>query len=342
MKQSVIIIGGGIAGMEAAASLARMGIEVTIVEKENALGGHLLQWDRLFPDRKRSDEVLEYLKKEMDSSISVETGCSVKEISRENGNFRIILDNEKILNGNALLLATGYDLFNARKKEEYGYGIYENVITSAELEGFLRKNPQPGLMKGFQVKRIGIIHCVGSRDEKVGNLYCSKLCCITAVKQAIEIREILPDVEVFCFYMDLRMFDRHFEEMYYEAQKKWGVHFIRGRLSEADENPDHTLILKVEDTLTGLPLKMTVDALILMVGMTPSAGTKKLADMAGALSGEDGFLMPSDEHLQPNETTVPGLFLTGAVKGPVSVGNTLADARAAALKIYEYFSRMAG
>ncbi|HTX88456.1 MAG TPA: FAD-dependent oxidoreductase [Bacteroidales bacterium] len=340
MSKKVIVIGGGITGMEAAKTLASSGLEVTLLEKEDRLGGHVRKWDRLFPNRRNSEEVLAFLEDQVKDGISVHLESRVSDIRKNGKGYAVSLENGKKFDGDALVLATGFELFNARKKEEYGFGIYDNVITSADLEEFFQKNRQPNLLEGIQVKRVGIVHCVGSRDEKAGNLYCSKVCCVTGVKQAIEIKELLPASDVFCFYMDLRMFDRHFEEMYYEAQQKWGIQFIRGRLSEAVENPDHSLLLKVEDTLTGLPLKMTVDMLILLVGFVPSAETKRLALMAGIPCGEDGFLNSLDEHLRPNVTAAEGVFIAGAVRGPVSVSGSLADARSAAIAAKEYCSRL--
>jgi heterodisulfide reductase subunit A2 len=341
MSKTVIVIGGGIAGMQAASSLSARGVEVILLEKGDQLGGHVGKWDRLFPTRRKSEEVVDFLKKGLNDGISILLNANLKEIRKNDREFTVILDNGENLSGEALLFTTGFDLFDARKKEEYGYGIYDNVITSADLEEFFHKNRQPDLLKGITIKRIGIIHCVGSRDEKVGNLYCSKVCCITGVKQAIEIKEMVPASEVFCFYMDLRMFDRHFEEMYLEAQQKWGIQFIRGRLSEASENPDHSILLKVEDTLAGLPLKMTVDLVILLTGFVPSAETKRLAAMVGLQPAEDGFLIPVDEQLLPNTSSVQGVFLAGSVKGPASIQNTIADAKAAAIQIIEYLERFA-
>jgi heterodisulfide reductase subunit A len=336
MNKKAIVIGGGVAGMETASQLAKLGIEVDLVEKQARLGGHLNSWDRLFPNRRDSQEVLDYLEKGVNTGISVHLDKEIETIRKNGTGFTISFQEGKELHSDALVLATGYEVFDARKKEEYGYGIYDNVITSVDLEEFFRKNRQKNLVEGIRLKRVGIVHCVGSRDEKAGNLYCSKLCCVTGVKQAIEIKELMPEAEVFCFYMDLRMFDRHFEEMYYEAQEKWGIQFIRGRLSEAAENPDRTLLLKVEDTLAGLPLKMNVDLLILLVGFVPSPETKRLATMAGLVPGEDGFLCPADEHTGTNSTSVPGVFLAGTVKGPSGIANTLTDARATALQVAAY------
>jgi heterodisulfide reductase subunit A2 len=340
MTRTVIIIGGGIAGMEAASTLARKGIEVVLIEKEDQLGGHLGQWDRLFPNRRKSDEVIHFIKNQMNDRISVHLNGVITDVQKLEGSFLVKLDGKEDLSADALLLATGFDLFDCRKKEEYGYGIYDNVMTSAEVEKIFRSGKTITTINGKKPAKVGIIHCVGSRDEKVGNIYCSKVCCITGVKQSIEIKEQLPDAEIFCFYMDLRMFDRHFEEMYLEAQQKWDIHFIRGRLSEAAENHDRSIVLKVEDTLAGLPLKLNVDLVILLAGIMPSPETKRLASMLGLITGDDGFLNPGDEHFLANATSVPGVFIAGAVKGPVSVQNTIADAQAAAVHIENFVNNL--
>jgi heterodisulfide reductase subunit A len=336
MSKTAIVIGGGTAGMETASQLARLGIEVNLIEKQSRLGGHLNSWDRLFPNRRDSKEVFEYLELGMNGGISLHLNTEIDTIRKAGERFVVVFRDGNELFSDALVIATGYEVFDARKKEEYGYGIYDNVITSVELEEFFRNNKQKNLFEGVTSKRVGIVHCVGSRDEKAGNLYCSKLCCATGVKQAIEIKELMPDAEIFCFYMDLRMFDRHFEEMYYEAQEKWGIQFIRGRLSEACENPDHTLLVKLEDTLTGLPLKMKVDLLILLVGFVPSPETRRLAAMLGLKEGDDRFLSVADEHTITNSTAIPGVFLAGTVKGPAGIANTITDARSTALQVAAY------
>ena len=183
---------------------------------------------------------------------------------------------------------------------------------------------------------IGIVHCVGSRDEKVGNLYCSKLCCVTAVKQAIELREELPESKVFCFYMDMRMGGAFYEELYREAQEKWGVNFIRGKVSEASETIDNKLTIKVEDTLAGRPLKMKLDMLVLMAGMEMSEGGKKIGVIGDLRTGENRFFAAADNHSGSNLSNIEGIFYAGTCTAPMNITETISHARAAVVEVMDW------
>jgi heterodisulfide reductase subunit A len=243
--KSIAILGGGVAGLEAAARLKKSGYAVTVIERDDQLGGRLNQWHALFPARKPSAPLLEQLKSPVSEGVHVIYNARITNVEKDDDGFAIQLNRNRMITANALLLTTGFDIFEAERKEEYGYGIYENVITSVDLEQIFQSGNPLVTAQGKTPARIGFIHCVGSRDEKAGNFHCSKVCCVTAVKQAIEVKEMLPSSEVFLFYMDLRMFGRHFEELYKEAQFKHGIQFIRARLSEAFENPDGTLQIRI-------------------------------------------------------------------------------------------------
>lgn len=334
---NVIIIGGGPAGCEAAYRLAQEGIRIDLIEKENTVGGNLNNWYQLFPDRKNAGEIVDLLKANLrHPGIFLHLSTEAVDMQQtEEGKFRVTLSDKSVLTGDALLLATGFRLFDAHRKEEYGYGIYNRVITSVELEN-LFTNRSLQLPDGSLPRRIGFIHCVGSRDEKICNYHCSKLCCITAVKQAIEVREMLPEAEIFCFYMDMRMFGPGYEELYRDAQEKYGIKFVRGRLSEASENIDRQLVIKVEDTLVGKPLRMTLDLMVLMVGMEASDGSRRAAQCLSLPLAPNGFLQPADPHYGTNMTPVPGIFVTGCSTSPMNLTDTLTDARSAATTIIDY------
>jgi heterodisulfide reductase subunit A len=339
--KSIAIIGGGVAGLEAAAKLSKFGHAVTIIEKSDRLGGRLNQWHALFPARKPSEPLLLQLKAHIKEDVNAVMNASVSAIEKNDDGFAITMNNNRMITANAVLLTTGFDIFEAERKEEYGYGIYDNVITSVELEQIFQSGKPLRTAGGNVPSRVGFIHCVGSRDEKAGNLHCSKVCCVTAVKQAIEVREMLPETEVFLYYMDLRMFGRHFEELYKEAQFKHGIQFIRARLSEAFENPDGSLQIRIEDTLLAKPLKMKLDMMVLMVGIQPQRKAGNIIDIIGLERDEDGFVKQDDQYGSPFKTKIPGLFLAGAVTGPKTIEETLIEARAVAAEMSGYLSRTA-
>lgn len=336
---TAIIIGAGPAGCEASRQLALLGIQVELIEKNNTTGGNLNNWYQLFPDRKQASVLNESLKKGIDHpNIRLHLNTEVREVEQDNkGVFTVSLSDGNSLRGEALLVATGFKNFNARRKEEYGYGIYENVMTSVELENMFY-NHRILTSKGEMPRKIGLIHCVGSRDEKVCNYHCSKLCCITAVKQAIEIRELLPEAEITCFYMDMRMFGPGYEEMYREAQEKYNIRFIRGRLSEAAENINKQLVIKAEDTLVGRPLQMTLDMLVLLVGMEASDGSREMAGKLHLELSPNGFIKTMDPHEGNNLTGQKGVFVAGCSTAPMNITDTLTDARSAAVQISHFLS----
>jgi heterodisulfide reductase subunit A len=334
--KSIAIIGGGVAGMEAAAKLAKLGHAVTIIEKSNSIGGRLNQWHALFPEIKPTAPLLARMKDNVSEKVSIIVDAIVTDIEKNDDGFAIRINNNRMITANALLLTTGFDIFEAERKEEYGYGIYENVITSVDLEQVFQSGKILQTAHGETPSRIGFIHCVGSRDEKVGNCHCSKVCCVTAVKQAIEVKKMLPSAEVFLYYMDLRMFGRHFEELYKEAQFKYGIQFVRARLSEAFENPDGSLQIRIEDTLLAKPLKMKLDLMVLMVGIQPQKKPGNIIDMLDLTRDADGFIKVNDRYASPFTTEIQGLYYAGGISGPKTIEETLVEARAVAAEINTY------
>ncbi|NMC41366.1 MAG: CoB--CoM heterodisulfide reductase iron-sulfur subunit A family protein [Bacteroidales bacterium] len=332
----VLVIGGGVAGMEAAGQLARSGYSVILAEKESLTGGHLKNWYHLFPDRRDGSEVGEYLNNLVkNSNIGILYNTCITGINLRKGKFTASAADGQVVEAEAVIVATGFDLFDSRRKEEYGYGIYQNVITSADLEKMFRTG-SVRLADGSLPERVGFIHCVGSRDEKVGNLYCSKLCCITAVKQAMEVHEKIKGVKTFCFYMDMRMGGAYYEEIYREAQEKYGVSFIRGKVSEVSQNINGRLIIKAEDTLAGRPLKMELDIIVLMAGMEMSDAGELLAGNSSLRRGENRFFSTADNHTASNRSNLNGVFYAGACTAPMNITETISHARAAVTEVISF------
>ncbi|MBO7644184.1 MAG: CoB--CoM heterodisulfide reductase iron-sulfur subunit A family protein [Bacteroidales bacterium] len=332
-KSIVLVIGGGIAGMEAAKQLLRLGIEPVIVEKSDHLGGHVAQWHKLFPDMMPASDLVEKMAAGIDG-VTVYLNTQVANMNRLKDGFSVVLSNGVAVPCSAVLIAAGFRLFDASKKEEYGYGIYDHVITNSDLESWFN---------GAQDSRIpdnpanvAFVHCVGSRDLKAGNPQCSKVCCMTAIKQAIEMKEKFPGAEIWCFYMDLRLFGKKYEDFYINAQQEYGVHFVRGRVSEVGEDINGKVILKAEDTLAGRQVKLRADLLVLMSGMLCNEDTRPLASMVRADVDSDGFLRSRDNIYRICESNKPGIFFAGACTGTKTVPETLAEARAASLDIYNY------
>jgi heterodisulfide reductase subunit A len=337
MNNQVVVIGGGPAGMAAAGKLQDFGFNVVLIEKKPEIGGHLNKWYKVFPDFTDASEITENLKAGL-GSTRVLHNATVTEIKGEAPNFQVTTSTGEELAAAAILVSTGYKHFDARLKEEYGYGIYDNCITSVELDQML-KAQNVKTRSGKVPKKVAMIHCVGSRDEKVNNNYCSRVCCTNAIKVAIEVKEQNPESEIYCLYMDIRVFGRGYEELYRTSQEEHGVQFLRGRLSEAGEKNDGSLLLRLEDTLTAKPMRLTVDLLVLMVGME---GNPELADVAGLTLGCDRFYATAHQQYSNNHSTRSGIFLAGAATGPKAIMESITDGRSAAAEIASFLASHPG
>lgn len=328
MKKQVVVIGGGPAGMAAAGKLQDFGYDVVLIEKKAEIGGHLNKWYKVFPDFTDASEITANLKAGL-GKTRILNNATVTQIKGSAPDFKVTVSTGEEIDAAAILVSTGFKHFDASLKEEYGYGIYDNCITSVELDAML-KAQSVKTRSGKAPKKVAMIHCVGSRDEKVNNNYCSRVCCTNAIKVAIEIKEQNPDCEIYCLYMDIRVFGRGYEELYRTSQEEFGVQFLRGRLSEAAEKNNGTLLLRLEDTLTAKPMRLTVDLLVLMVGME---GNSELAEVAGLNVGCDHFYTTAHQQYSNNASDHKGIFLAGAATGPKAIMESITDGRSAASEI---------
>ena len=333
MNKQVVVIGGGPAGLAAAGKLQNFGLNVVLIEKQAKIGGHLNKWYKVFPDFTDASEITANLTAGL-GNTRILTNTTVTEINGAAPHFTVTTSTGEKIEAASILVATGYHHFDATLKEEYGYGVYDNCINSVELDAMLKaKNLQT--KAGKPPKKVAMIHCVGSRDEKVNNNYCSRVCCTNAIKVAIEVKEQIPDCQVYCLYMDIRVFGRGYEELYRTSQERFGVQFLRGRLSEAAEQNDGSLLMRLEDTLTAKPMRLTVDLLVLMVGME---GNSDLAEVAGLKIGCDRFYATAHQQYSNNASHREGIFLAGAATGPKAIMESITDGRSAAAEMVSFLA----
>jgi len=413
-----MVIGGGVAGIQAALDLADMGFKVYMVEKSPTIGGKMALLDKTFPTldcsicilgpkmvdvaRHPNIELLSYsevtsvdgfignfkvkvLKKpryvkeeecnacgactevcpvevpnEWDMGLGVrkaiyrpfpqavpsvflidKDSCieceSCVEACREQGRDAIDFNmkpEEVELDVGAIIVATGFDLYDPTKAREYGYGRYPNVITNLEFERLVNAaGPTGGVVlrpsDGRPPRRVAFIQCVGSRNVSARE-YCSRICCMATLKHAHQLKEKSPSTEVVVFYMDLRSFGKGYEEFYRRVQEE-GVRFIRGRVSKVLENPDtHNLVVRCEDTLSGEIVEMEFDMVVLAAGLTPPSDAEHLQKALKISRSPDGFFLEAHPKLRPVETHVPGIYLCGTAQGPKDIPDTVAQASAAA------------
>lgn len=233
-----------------------------------------------------------------------------------------------------IIVATGYQLYDAKKLDTYGYGTYKDVITMMDLERFVSATgPTSGYIKradGSDVKRMAIVLCAGSRDKNYIS-YCSRICCMYSLKQAFVLKKMLG-IDVSIYYTDIRATGKGYEDLYWRDQEA-GVTFIRGKVAEIYKNSkDGKLVAVAEDTITSEVTEEEFDMIALATPMVPPAGLKELADKMKVSIGEDGFVTEKHPKLDPVDSLVTGIFACGCALSPKDVRDTVSDGLAASAK----------
>jgi heterodisulfide reductase subunit A len=338
MAKSVLVIGGGPAGLGAARILGRLGIPTILVEKEDRLGGSpiLNHYHTLIPRKLKPEQVLGPYIKEVESNpnVQVKLRTELSACEGEPGSYKVTLSNGETHEVGAIVVATGFEHFDPRRKGELGYGLYPDVITNLELEQMFSKEGRLYRPSNGQLpKRVAFVFCVGSRDRQLGvtNVHCCRYGCALSGLQAMEIRQHYPDVDVFCYYMDVRTYGTWEYPFYWAPQEQYGVRYVRGRIAEITYSPaDGRLRVKHEDTIVQRPSEVPMDLVVLVLGMEPSAGTKKVAKILGLAQDPDSkFLVPSEESGSNIISNKPGIFIAGACKGPIDIESSLSEGEAA-------------
>jgi heterodisulfide reductase subunit A len=245
----------------------------------------------------------------------------------------------------SIIVATGYDQMDPTPLSAYGYGSYPNVITGLEFERLVSAAGPTGghilTKEGQEPRDVAIVHCVGSRDKNYHE-YCSRVCCMYALKFAHLIREKVH-ANVFLFYIDMRCFGKGYEEFYDRVQNEGAV-FVRGkpgRVTDQAASPEEKgrLIVIGEDSLSGEILRVSVDMVILASAMEPRADVEKVSRTFLLGRSRDGFFLEQHPKLAPVNTAAAGIFLAGTCQGPRDIPDTVAHASAAAAKVLSLAAR---
>jgi heterodisulfide reductase subunit A len=429
MEKGVVVIGGGIAGIQASMDLANRGFQVYLIEKSPSIGGRMAQLDKTFPTMDCSICILapKMIEVAHHSNVHLLTYSEVKEVKGSVGNFKVKVTRkpryvdeakctgcgictekcpieapsefdenigarkaiympfpqavprimtinkedcmdcgicEKVcpsqainreqkpqeieLDVGAIVVATGFDIFDCSMIPQYGYPQFKNVITAMELERLLcASGPTGGHLirpsDGRIPRSIAFIQCVGSRDRRdwIGHPYCSSICCKYAVKDAVLIKEHEPDSLVTIFYIDMRAFGKGFQEFVNRAKSEFGVEFVRSNPGELREDPTtNNLTISFEDPVTRTVQDVKYDLVILSPALIPSAGIKELAKMLGIKLDNYGFLKLLDPVKKPLDTTVPGIFAAGYCLGPKTgdIPDSITQGSAAAGRVAQVLS----
>ena len=428
---AVLVIGGGIAGIQVALNIANADRKVYLVEREPSIGGHMMQLDKTFPTLDCSACILTPKMASVRSHPNVElmTYSEVVDISGYVGNFRVKIRHkpryvdESICTGcglcitkcpwktdsefdvglgkrkaiytpfpqavpnvpvidpevcvyfkkgtcracemfcepkaiafdqterfqeievGAIIVATGYDVFDPSPIYEYGYQRLPNVLTSLEFERMCNATGPTGgeivLKNGEPPHTVTIIHCVGSRDKNYFE-YCSRVCCMYALKFAHLVKET-TGAEVYQIYIDMRAYGKGFEEFYRRISDE-GVHFVRGKVAEVSDRAvtaeeEGRLVVTCEDTLLGRVLRIPTDMVILCPAMKPRCDAGEMARLLNISRGADGFFLERHPKLEPVSTSTDGVFVVGCAQGPKDIPDTVAQASAGAAEALALLDR---
>ena len=325
---SALVIGGGTAGMTAALCLANQGFKVYIVEKEPEMGGMLRHLHKLYPTMKDASEVLSQLVNAVKSNANIEilTSSVLKQVNGFIGNFEVTVQkgNGEIvdLGIGTIIVATG--AANLEPAGMYGYREHDNVMTQLQLERLLKSSRLQNL------ENVVMIQCVGSRQE--GRSYCSRICCMTALKSAMFIKEFHPDADIHILYRDLQTYGREYEEYYRETQKR-GVKFIKylpEKPPEISRGQNGKLNVEVYHSLIGEQVEIEADLVVLSTPLIPHEDAKELSQKLKVTLGPNGFFLEAHVKLRPVDFATDGVYVCGCAHWPVDVGESISQAYGAA------------
>ncbi len=414
VKKSALVVGAGVAGMKAAIDLARLGIEVYLLEKEYFVGGHITHNDKLFMSGQSGKEIVAKLYEQLKSfsNITLFTGAVIEKVSGSLGNFTIdisirpryfkvkkdtapllqamqecdvwvpdtfnygiskrkaiyknysealpdipVVDAEALkehpefvqkhaacidlnqqpesisLTAGAVLVTTGFDHYKP-KENEFGYGVIPQAVTLPEFNSMMELAPNKLIYNNKQITKVAFIYCVGMRQKKGENKYCSRTCCTSTINTSLRLKEKYKDITAFHLFRDIRTYGK--QEILYEKSSKQGDIYIRYDEKEPPvvEANGQSALLKVKDYLTSkTELEIDADLVVLVTGMVSREDSSHIAEKFKIPIGSDKFFNEIHPKLKPVETVIKGVYIGGSCQGPKSVTESVQSSLSGTAKI---------
>jgi heterodisulfide reductase subunit A len=359
LTHRTLVIGGGIAGMQAALDIAEAGYAVILVERQDHLGGRMAELSGSFLNFQAAPDLLDRKIQQVLSHPNIQTllNADVDSLSGYVGNFHVRvrqkpaeaeapfvpLDDLQPLtytfDVGAIVVASGWQPYDRARLPEYGGGEIPDVVDGLTFEAMLRsgdviRRPSDGKI----ARQVVFVQCAGSRDPEHGVSYCSKVCCMYVAKQAMLYKERVPQGQAYVFYIDIRSAGKNYDEYVQRAMTDYGVLYLRGKVSRVFREGDQTLVWG-SDTLTGRAVEIAADLVVLATPMLPSNGSVELGQLLHISTDGYGFFNEAHPKLRPVETLTAGIYLAGVAQGPKDIPETVSQASGAAAKVLQLFSK---
>jgi len=337
MSDTILIVGAGPTGLSAAAGLASVGKSVALVEKETKLGGApiLSGYAKLVPSGEWAKDAIGRMVARVEGNprVTIHRNAKVAKVDGSFGNFSATLSTGQAVDAGAVILGTGFTHFDSINKPEWGFGTYEDVVTTTQVEQMVAAGKIACPSDGRVPERVCILLCVGSRDRQIGREWCSKICCTVSTNLAMEIKELSPKTDVYVYYMDIRTFGLYEDKYYWRAQEEFNTKFVKARIAEVTQGPDKRLLVKGEDTLVKRPIIIPFDLVVHAIGMDPNLDNPEIAKVFGVELEKHGFLERGEHYTSSFASTRRGVYVGGSALGPEDIDTCISHGLAMAMRV---------